>query len=705
MPGFDRKWGGESDVTVVSAKLPTPPGARVGVDIGGTFTDLVLLQRGRVVATAKTLSTPRDPSAGVIRGLQQLLAKAAVSARDVTEVVHGTTLVANALIERKGANTALVTTRGFRDSLAMRREHRYDLYDLNIELPEPLVPRNRRWEVRERVLADGSVDTPLSDADVRNAARLARRRKVESLAIVFLHSYRFANHEQRAAEIMRAELPDVPITTSSELVPELGEYVRTSTVVANAYVRPLVDRYLDRLAEDARGLGVRAPIWMMLSTGGLASVEDGRRFPVRLCESGPAAGVLAAGFFGAAAGERDVLAFDMGGTTAKACLIEKGTPLLAREHEVARVHRFTKGSGLPLRIPVIDLIEIGAGGGSIAHVDRFGLPRVGPESAAADPGPACYGFGGDEATVTDADLVLGYLDPHFFLGGEVPLNLQAASRALARLGSGLDLEVPAAAAAVHDVVDENMAAAARIHSIERGRDIRQFALVATGGAGPVHAWGVARRLGIKRIVYPPSAGVASALGMLTAPPAFQYAQSAPSRLEDVEWPAIRRMLTGFVREGRRQLGRSASARLSVDMRYRGQGEGITVDGVGPRLGQRPAQQLASAFESEYTRLYGRKPPELTIEVLTWRLSVTGATPTVVVRSTASKGAALKGRRRIWSSEKGAWVDARVWNRYLLAPGHVIAGPAVIEERESSVVIGEGGRGRVDAHGILKVDVR
>jgi N-methylhydantoinase A/oxoprolinase/acetone carboxylase beta subunit len=355
---------------------------------------------------------------------------------------------------------------------------------------------------------------------------------------------------------------------------------------------------------------------------------------------------------------------------------------------------------------VIDLIEIGAGGGSIAHVDQFGLPRVGPRSAGADPGPACYGFGGTEATVTDADLVLGYLDPAFFLGGEVQLDLQAATRAIARLGSELKLDVPAAAAAIHDVVDENMAAAARLHSIERGRDIRQFALVATGGAGPVHAWGIARRLGVKRIVYPPSAGVASALGMLTAAPSFQYAQSLPSRLEDVDWPAIRRMLSGLVRQGRRQLGRTAATRLSVDMRYRGQGEGITVEGIDPGLGRSPAQQLATAFESEYTRLYGRKPPEVTIEVLTWRLRVTGARPSLALRAAASRGsAAMKGRRKIWSSEKRSWVDARVWDRYLLAPGDVIAGPAVVEERESSVVIGVGGRGRVDAQGILMVDLR
>ena len=678
-------------------------GSRVGVDIGGTFTDLVLLKNGRVKAIAKTLTTPHDPSVGVIRGLEELLAKSSVAPAGVNELVHGTTLVANALIERKGSSTALVTTQGFRDSLAMRREHRYDLYDLQIELPEPLVPRRRRWEVRERVLADGTVDTPLAAEDVRRIAKLARREKVESIALVFLHAYRFPDHERKAEAILRRELPDVPITTSSELVPELGEYVRTSTTVANAYVRPLVDTYLDRLATDVRGLGVVAPIWLMLSTGGLASVETGRRFPVRLCESGPAAGVLAAGFFGAAAGEPDVLAFDMGGTTAKACLIEKGAPLLAREHEVARVHRFARESGLPLRVPVIDLIEIGAGGGSIAHVDQFGLPRVGPQSAAAAPGPACYGFGGTDPTVTDADLVLGYLDPHYFLGGELALDVEAANTAVARLGAAMKLGREAAAAAIHDVVDENMAAAARIHSIERGRDIRQFTLVATGGAGPVHAWGVARRLGLRRIAYPPSAGVASALGMLTAAPSFEYARSMPAALDAVAWDDVKRTLESAVREGHKQLGKTAVVDISVDARYRGQGEGITVK-LGPRLGARPARQLTDAFESDYVRLYGRRPPEVAIEILTWRLRVTGAKPSVQLKSAATQAPALKGRRRIWSSERKSFVDARVWDRYRLEPGDVIAGPAVVEERESSAVIGLGGRGRIDARGILVVDL-
>jgi N-methylhydantoinase A len=677
--------------------------ARIGVDIGGTFTDFVMLKSGRVAAVAKILTTPHDPSVGVVRGISQLLNDSGTDPADVIDVVHGTTLVANALIERKGAVTALLTTRGFRDALAMRREHRYDIYDLGITLPEPLVPRRRRWELSERVLADGTVELPLDRDQVRRLARRARRENVESIAVMFLHSYRYAGHERQAEQILAVELPGVPVSASYAVMPELGEYVRASTTVANAYVRPLLDRYLSRLASEVEALGVKAPIRLMLSTGGLASVETGRRFPVRLCESGPAAGALSAAFFGRISGESELLAFDMGGTTAKACLIEGGRPLLAREHEVARVHRFARESGLPLRVPVIDLIEIGAGGGSIAHVDQFGLPRVGPQSAGAEPGPACYGLGGREATVTDADLVLGYLDPRYFLGGDLVLEVSAAHAALNGLGVSLGLDREAAASAVGQVVDENMAGAARIHSIERGRDIRNFTLVATGGAGPVHAWSVARRLGLKRIIYPPSAGVASAFGMLTAPPAFDFARSLPAPLAGADWTEVRAAVADMVRAGRRELGPAATVEVAVDARYRGQGEGITVE-LGDALARRPERQVLDAFESAYVRLYGRNAPEVDVEVLTWRVRVSGAKPRLRITGPAVHGTALKGKRKMWSTEKRAFVQAKVWDRYSLSAGDVIEGPAVVEERESSVVIGLGGRGKVDAHGVLRVSL-
>ena len=681
---------------------------RIGVDIGGTFTDLVLLVDGSVAAVGKTLTTPSDPSLAVVDGVSKLLRQ--VSAKDVGEVVHGTTLVANTLIERKGALTALLTTRGVRDALAIRREHRYDIYDLFLELPEPLVPRRRRWEVTERILAGGVVDTPLDEGEVRRLARRARREGIEAIAICFLHSYRHPDHERRAAAILVEELPGLPVSPSHEVVPELGEFVRSSTTVANAYVMPLMGRYLGALEEQLAHTGISGPLHLMLSTGGLAAVEVGRRFPIRLCESGPAAGAISAAFFGAAAGERDVLAFDMGGTTAKACLVEDGQPLLGREHEVARVYRFAPESGLPLRVPVIDLIEIGAGGGSVARIDQFGLPKVGPESAGAEPGPACYGRGGDRPTVTDADLLLGYLDPRFFLGGEMSLDVDGARRAVAALASLLGVSEAEAAAGIHQVVNENMAGAARVHSIERGRDIRRFALVATGGAGPVHAWGVARRLGIRRLVLPPSAGVASAFGMLTAPPAFDFARSLPASLSAVDWREVQAVLDDLRAEGVRQLRaagiRAADTRMeiSVDVRHRGQGEGVTVP-LGPSLGKRPVELVSDAFESTYGRLYGRRPPGVEAEVLTWRVRVAGPAQAVgQVHFAGASGPALKGKRPIWSEERRSYVEAGVWDRYRLAAGDAIHGPAIVEERESSAVIGVGGRGVVDGCGNLNVEL-
>ncbi len=680
------------------------------MDIGGTFTDLVLLDGGRVAAVAKTLTTAADPSVAVAGGVVKLLE--GTHPEDVREVVHGTTLVANALVERKGALTALVTTRGVRDALAIRREHRYDIYDLFLELPEPLVPRRRRWEVDERVLSDGTVDRHLDEAEVRRLARRARREGVEALAVCFLHSYRYPDHERRAADLLATELPGVPISASFDVVPELGEYVRASTTVANAYVRPLIDRYLGTLERRLREAQIVAPLHLMLSTGGLATVETGRRLPIRLCESGPAAGAISAAFFGAAAGERDVLAFDMGGTTAKACLVEGGRPLLAREHEVARVYRFAPESGLPLRVPVVDLIEIGAGGGSIARVDRFGLPKVGPDSAAAEPGPACYGLGGDQPTVTDADLLLGYLDPRFFLGGEMALDVEAARAATGRLAARLGLGLDETAAGVHSVVNENMAGAARMHSIERGRDIRRFALVATGGAGPVHAWGVARRLHIPRLVLPPSAGLASAFGMLTAPPAFDFARSLPSLLRDVEWGDVRRLLAEMRSQGEQRLALAGIAagdletELFADVRYRGQGEGITV-ALGSHLNARAAGQVGDAFEAAYARLYGRRPPGVEPELLTWRVRVVGPRPAIAggaggMAGEGRAGPARKGKRSIWSEERRSYVEAEVWDRYRLVAGDALSGPAVVEERESSAVIGVGGRGLVDEHGNLHV---
>ncbi len=685
------------------------PGARIAVDIGGTFTDLVLLRGDRVAANAKVLTTPADPSLAVEEGIARLLE--VVPPGEVREVVHGTTLVANALIERKGARTALVATRGFRDSMIIRRELRYDLYDLFLEMPEPLVPRRLAFEVGERVLADGTVDTPLDEAEVRRLARRLVRAGVEAVAVALLHSYRNPEHERLVGRVLAEEAPGLYVSLSSEVSPELGEFARTSTTEANAYVLPLIDRYLETLEKRLRDLGLRGPLRIMLSTGGggIAGVDTARRFPVRLLESGPAAGAVSAAFWGARDGRRDVLAFDMGGTTAKACLVERGLPMVAREFEAARVYRFAKGSGLPIRVPVVDLIEIGAGGGSIARVGPFGLPKVGPDSTGADPGPACYGRGGTHPTVTDADLVLGYLNPDFFLGGEMRLDVRAAREALGALGRELGLSVEEAAAAVHRVVNENMASAARMHGVERGRDLRRFALVATGGAGPVHAWGVARNLGIRRLVFPPSAGVASAFGMLTAAPGFELARSLPAALSETRWGAVRRALAELVREGTRQLAASGVApdevrvELAADVRHRGQGEAVTVE-LGEALGRDPARQVEEAFDAAYVGLYGRRPPGVEPEVMTWRVRLLGPTPRILVRARAAAGPARKGRRPAWFAEAGGFVETTAYDRYRLGPGDSFRGPAVVEERESTMVVGPGARATVDRVGNLVVEV-
>ena len=672
---------------------------RLGIDIGGTFTDLVALRGDRLVAVAKVLTTPEDPSLAVADGVRVLLE--GLEAAAVSEVVHGTTLVPNALIERRGAKTALVTTRGFRDTLAIRREQRYDLYDLFLEFPEPLVPRRRRWEVSERMLADGSVDTAIDLDEVRTLARRALEEGIEAIAISFLHSFRNPTHERSAAAVVREVHPSVSLSISSEVAPEIGEYVRTSTTVANAYVQPLVDGYLEQIRIRLAEIGIGAPIHIMLSTGGLTDLTTARAHPIRLTESGPAAGVIGAAYVGRRSGYPSILAFDMGGTTAKACLVEDGTPLIAREHEVARVHRFLKGSGLPVRIPVVDLIEIGAGGGSIARLGVFGLPKVGPESASSVPGPACYGLAGTRPTVTDADLLLGYLDAEFFLGGTMRLDRAAAEAAVGGLGAELGLDPITMAAGIHRVVNENMAAATRMHAIERGRDLRRFTLVATGGAGPIHAWGVARALGIERIVYPPAAGVASAIGMLVAPPAFDLARSDPGPLDGVDWSTLAPALDELRRKGCELLARvgvreeEMTVSLQSDIRYRGQGDPVTVD-IGPTLPtDEPARSVRAAFERAYIRLYGRLAEGMEPEVLTWRIRVEAAWRSLEAGEPSGSGDFRKGRRQVWSEERRALLEAVVVDRYRLGPGDTVEGPAVVEERESSVVIGEGGRATVD----------
>jgi N-methylhydantoinase A len=688
-----------------------PSRGRLGVDIGGTFTDLVWVDdvTGEV-RVGKLLTTPKDPAQAVEQGVLRLLEDAGAVPAGVRSLIHGTTLATNALIERKGARTGLLTTAGFRDALEIGREGRYDMYDLFIDPPAPLAPRHLRLEVPERIAADGSVTRPLDLAGARAAIAGLLAEGVEAIAISLLHAYRNPVHEDALARLVAAEAPGVPVSCSSEVVPEIREYERTSTTVANVYVMPLMGRYLDDLERKLADMGIPGGFYIMLSSGGIATPATAKRVPVRLVESGPAAGALAAARAARLAGEERLLSFDMGGTTAKACVIDRGEPLVAREFEVARADRFKKGSGLPIRVPVIEMIEIGAGGGSIARIDRMGLLKVGPDSAGADPGPACYALGGREPTVTDADLVLGYLDPDFFLGGRMRLDVEAARRAIAdKVAGPMGTDLARSAWNIHLVVNENMAAAARIHGIERGKDLRAYPLFAFGGAGPVHAWQVGRILKVPRVLVPFGAGAASALGLLSAPLAFDFVRTATQRLDQADWRQVNRVFAEMEAEGRAVLRQAGVAeadmrfRRSAEMRYAGQGHEVEGPVPAGTLGPASLGPLTAGFEAAYRALYHRIPLGVAIEALNWRVVVSGPEPEVRVDS-APRGpardrpqaATAKKARLAYFPDAGGYVATPVYDRYGLEPGAVFAGPAIIEERESTTIIGPDARIRVDA---------
>jgi len=693
----------------------TPPSSRrtrIGVDIGGTFTDLVWVDDATgAVQVGKLLTTPKDPSQAVEQGVVTVLNDAGSLAADVRSLIHGTTLATNALIERKGARTGLLTTAGFRDAVEIGREGRYDMYDLFIDQPSPLVPRHLRLEVSERMLADGRVLTPLDPASARAAIERLRGAGVEALAICLLHAYRNPAHERALRDICAELLPGVPVSCSSDVVPEIREYERTSTTCANVYVMPLMARYLDDLERKLHDLGIPGNFYIMLSAGGVATPDTAKRVPIRLVESGPAAGALAAARMARELGEPKLLSFDMGGTTAKACVIDGGEPLLAREFEVARADRFKKGSGLPIRVPCIELIEIGAGGGSLARVDRMGLLKVGPDSAGADPGPACYAQGGKVPTVTDADLLLGYLDPGFFLGGRMRLDVDAARQAVEdTVGRTMGLAVTEAAWGIHRVVNENMAAAARVHGIERGKDLRAYPLFAFGGAGPVHAWHVGRILKVPRVLVPFGAGAMSAYGLLAAPLAFDFVRTASQRLDTADWSQINRLYEEMEAEGRAILQNAAVAdrdvriRRTAEMHYTGQGHEVEVELPPGRLSAASLGVIVERYEAAYRALYSRVPLGVPIEALNFRVVVTGPVPDISVSGSrpdavpaAATTPAPKGRRQAYFPEAGGYVDTPVYDRYALNPGAAFAGPAIVEERESTTVIGPDAHVRVDGH--------
>ena len=686
--------------------MPRSVRYRIGFDIGGTFTDFILLDAERnEIRLHKCLTTPHDPSVGALEGLTGLLDAAQLTLAEIGDVVHGTTLVTNALIERSGVRLGLITTRGFRDILEMGTEQRYDIYDLFLQFPDPLVSRRHRLEVSERVDRDGNVLTALDPGEVRSVAQGLVSEGIEAIAICFLHAYRNPKHEREAAAEIRAAFPDIAVSISSDVVAELWEYQRCNTTCANAYVQPLMSRYIVKLERELRARGFRGELHFMHSAGGLLSPDTARDFPIRMLESGPAGGGLATAFFGKAAGKADVISFDMGGTTAKACLIQGGHAEIAPMMEAARVHRFKKGSGLPIKAPVIDMIEIGAGGGSIASIDEVGLLRVGPHSAGADPGPACYARGGTEPTVTDANLLLGYYDPKFFLGGRMGLDRDAAERALATVGAKLGLSPIDTAWGIHRMVVENMAAAARIHIVEKGKDPRAYAMVGFGGAGPAHAAEVARVLGVKQVLIPPASGAASALGFLAAPLSFEQVRSHPVLLNA---PGAAGTIDAILRE----LTNAARSRLTdtelterfADMRLEGQMHEITVrlpdgpitDATMPKI----REAFATAYAARYTSVYAG----VGVMAVSFRVRCRGPLPRLSLTEAGAHptGSARKGTRPAWFD--GSFADAPVYDRYGLAPGDCIAGPAIIEERESTTVIQSGDTLTVDSSGTLTIEI-
>jgi len=681
----------------------------LAIDIGGTFTDIVVHDRrtGRVQAH-KELTTPEDPALGVVSGIRHLFAREALDFAAVGRVVHATTLFTNALIERRGAVTGLIATEGFRDTLEMGHERKYELYDLHLPLPQPLVRRALRLEARERLAPDGRVETPLDDASVRAAADRLVALGAQSIAICFLHAYANPAHEQAAARIVAAAHPGVALSLSSEVAPQIREFDRSSTTVANAYVKPLAERYLTRLAGDLAALGLAAPLFMMLSNGGLTHLEEAKRVPVQLLESGPAAGALAAGYFAGRSGVADVLAFDMGGTTAKLAMVVEGQPRVVHRFEAGRERRFTAGSGLPLNISTVELIEIGAGGGSIAARDGLGLLKVGPRSAGSAPGPACYARGGTEPTVTDANLLLGHLDAEGFAGGTMRLDTAAAARAVGALAGALDLAPEATAAGIPAVVNENMAAAARVHVAEQGHDARDFALLVTGGGGPLHGCEVARRLGMARVICPPAAGVASALGLLLAPARVDRVATVARRLDALDWPGFEARFAAMEAEARALItatlgaGARLAFRRAADMRFQGQGYETAVELPAGPYGAEAAPALREAFFAAYRQVFGRQPPVTVVEVVNIRVSVTGEAEGAGLDAQlpeAPPAAAPRRRRlRFGTTEH----EVPVLDRFILAAGTRLAGPALVEEGMSTLVLPPGASAVVEASGNIVV---
>ena len=684
--------------------------ARLAADIGGTFTDIVLEHGGRR-HSVKVLTTPRAPEEGVLAGIAQVLATAALGPAHVGVLIHGTTLATNALIERKGAKTALLTTAGFRDVLEMGYEKRYEHYDLDLELPEPLVPRDLRFPVEERITAKGKIRTPLNEDFLSHIVPRLKSEKVKAVAIGFLHSYVNDAHELRAGELLEKALPGVAVTLSSAVCPEIREYERFSTACANAYVQPLMASYLERLAAELKRRAFSCPLFLMTSGGGLTTLETARRFPVRLVESGPAGGAILSAGLARENALDDVLSFDMGGTTAKICFIGRGRPEQSRRMEVARVWRNLKGSGLPVRIPVTEMVEIGAGGGSIARLDELQRIQVGPASAGAEPGPACYGRGGSEPTVTDANVVLGRVDPVAFAGGTLPLDSpKAKNTILARIGAPLGLDAAWAAAGIGEIVEENMASAARVHAIERGRSPERCTMIAFGGGAPLHAARLAAKLGMRKVLIPVDASVGSAVGFLRAPVAFEVVRSLMQRDDEFEFRRINLLLEKMQSEAQSivskgALGAELETHRAVEMRYEGQGHEISIPLPARGLRAADARMLRKEYEARYERQFGLRIADVPVEFLTWSVNVSTVFRGSKRNFSAGKKAmaAPSGKRSVFDPDSGNRKPIPVYARRDLAAGMYFSGPALAMEPQTTTLVPRGWGCRVTVSGHLLLE--
>ena len=666
---------------------------RLGVDIGGTFTDVVLEKDGAPFST-KVLTTYIAPENAIINGMGQVCAKAGVTPAQIDQIIHGTTLATNALIERRGAKTAFITTTGFRDVIEMRTESRFEQYDLNLTLPEPLLARQMRYTVTERVDAKGNILIPLDRAEVEAVVATIKTAGYESVAVGLLHSYLNDTHEKMVRDVLAEMMPEAMVSISSEVSPQMREYERFNTVVANAYIKPLMKSYLGRLEGRLRDEGAYCPIFLMHSGGGIISLESAADFPVRLVESGPAGGAVFAANIAARYGLDKVLSFDMGGTTAKICLIKNQTPKTSRVFEVARTYRFKKGSGMPISIPVIDMVEIGAGGGSLAHVDAMRQIRVGPESAGSEPGPACYGRGGERPAVTDADLILGKLDPDNFAGGSIKLAKADSNKALLTvLGVPLDMDAETAAFGLAEVVDENMANAARVHAVENGEDLSEYTMIAFGGAAPLHAGRLCEKLGVARLLVPTGAGVGSAIGFLRAPFSFEANRSVYMRLSHFDGGVIKSLLsdlqseaTGFVRTC--DATSDIISEFKVYMRYAGQGWEIPVALTEAQAMNPDVATFQRLFEEDYTKLFGRTVTGMDIEITVWSVNATTPPEKVarVAEATAGEAAKAVSNRALFDAGLGHALPADVINRDTMTTGQTVQGPAIITEDETTIIV-------------------